>query len=363
MLNDLPVDINVLEELNISCLDPMLKDYVFSSFFLARLIDKTQREKNELLQENARLKAKLEEYEHLKKCFEALKKTIDELGDTDKFSGLKDFEIKETNGAPDLRPLGFMGRNRQELEASVETGVLPIAPGPSEFAAKYAAEAEIPTTPVETESEACSAETVGTSASAEACEEVNGEIAVEASEAIVNEIEAISSAISADGLAENGQSEAPENSVMDDAELDKTLEALSSLGLDETMAEDMEAAGEVDLETLVAANLSETSEPVEATETVADSADVAEAVASAEEILAALNEIPAEEPAAEPEAVPEPVVEAAEPEPAPTPVEAEPAPEPAPAPVEEAPAPAVEMPADPNAKLSPEQIAALFANL
>ena len=66
MLNDLPVDMEVLEELNISCLDPMLKDYVFSSFFLARLLDKTLKEKNELAKENEALRT-LDGKEHAQK--------------------------------------------------------------------------------------------------------------------------------------------------------------------------------------------------------------------------------------------------------------------------------------------------------
>ena len=68
-------------------------------------------------------------------------------------------------------------------------------------------------------------------------------------------------------------------------------------------------------------------------------------------LLTACGKAP--ESAPQPEPVPEPVP-VSEPEPAPTP---EPAPEPAPAPK-----PAVEMPTDPNAKLTPEQIAALFGN-
>ena len=81
MLNDLPVDMEVLEELNISCLDPMLKDYVFSSFFLARLLDKTLKEKNELAKENESLKAKIGDYDNLKRTFEELKKTLDAMSD------------------------------------------------------------------------------------------------------------------------------------------------------------------------------------------------------------------------------------------------------------------------------------------
>lgn len=118
MLNDLPADMEVLEELNISCLDPMLKDYVFSSFFLARLLDKTLKEKNELAKENEALKAKLGDYDNLKRTFEELKKTIDAMGGGPAASD--EPVMSEGAEAPDMKPLGFMGRNRQELEGMLE---------------------------------------------------------------------------------------------------------------------------------------------------------------------------------------------------------------------------------------------------
>ena len=126
MLNDLPVDMEVLEELNISCLDPMLKDYVFSSFFLARLLDKTLKEKNELAKENESLKAKIGDYDNLKRTFEELKKTLDAMSDVphmdDVVAGSEGVE------APDMKPLGFMGRNRQVLEEALgEEGELDLS--------------------------------------------------------------------------------------------------------------------------------------------------------------------------------------------------------------------------------------------
>ena len=118
MLNDLPVDIDVIDEINISCLDPVLKNYAFSSFFLTRLLDKTMKENNELKKENAKYKAQLEEYAQLKKCFDELKKSLDEMGGMPDDSPVLDIDIQKAEGETStLKEEGFMAQNRDDMEA------------------------------------------------------------------------------------------------------------------------------------------------------------------------------------------------------------------------------------------------------
>ena len=61
-----------MDKIDISSLDPVLKNYVFSSYFMSRLIDRTVKENDELKLENARLKAEIGEYAGLKQKFDEL---------------------------------------------------------------------------------------------------------------------------------------------------------------------------------------------------------------------------------------------------------------------------------------------------
>ena len=116
MLNDLPKDIEIFDELNISCLDPVLKDYVFSSFFFARLLNKTMKEKEELKAENTKLKAQLEECAELKKKFEELKSYIDKMGELpDTKDVFVDFDKHSSNIHENAGGNGFMERTRNGL--------------------------------------------------------------------------------------------------------------------------------------------------------------------------------------------------------------------------------------------------------
>ncbi|MCR5721580.1 MAG: hypothetical protein K6G72_04485 [Lachnospiraceae bacterium] len=427
MLNDLPADMEVLEELNISCLDPMLKDYVFSSFFLARLLDKTLKEKNELAKENEALKAKIGDYDNLKRTFEELKKTIDAMGGGPAAS--EEPVMTEGAEAPDMKPLGFMGRNRQELEGMLE-GTEEAVANTDELASSVEAllnnmdgAAEIPLGEEPSLGDVALGDvTLGDVA----LEEVSLDAGAPAEEAVVSDEDLLKALADAPVEEVSLEAEGGENL---DASVDELLSGLADMPAEEVPAE--EIAADIDIAALA-------SETEALLNEAAAAADVAEA--SPEEIAAAMEALagaevaveepePAVEAAAEPEPVPEPVAEAApepepekpatkskktkaaaaepepepvveaapepapepaveaaaepvpEPEPAPAPVaeaapepeptpapvaEAVPEPEPAPAPVAEAapepaPAPAVEMPADPNAKMTPEQIAALIA--
>lgn len=478
MLNDLPADMEVLEELNISCLDPMLKDYVFSSFFLARLLDKTLKEKNELAKENEALKAKIGDYDNLKRTFEELKKTIDALDGGSVAS--EEPVMSEGAEAPDMKPLGFMGRNRQELEGMLEgteeaatdtdelassveallnnmdgAAEIPLgeepslgdvaldgaaleevsldAGAPAEEAAasdedllKALADAPVEEVSLETQGgenlEASVDELLSGLADMPA-EEVPADISVDelvaGAEAILGETgEAAAIAEEAVAVEVPGVEEAPaveEVPVEAVAEEPVVEEAPVEAVAEEPVAEEPvaveapveEVAADID----IAALASETEALLNEAEASAAGAEASpeeiaaamEALAGAEAAVEAVAPEPVVEEAApepEPEPVPEPVAEAApepapekpatkpkktkaaEPEPEPEPVSepapepvveaatAEPAPEPEPEPVPEpvaeaapepAPAPAVEMPADPNAKMTPEQIAALIA--
>lgn len=432
MLNDLPADMEVLEELNISCLDPMLKDYVFSSFFLARLLDKTLKEKNELAKENEALKAKIGDYDNLKRTFEELKKTIDAMDGGPVAS--EEPVMTEGAEAPDMKPLGFMGRNRQELEGMLE-GTEEAAADTDELASSVEAllnnmngAAEIPLGEEPSLEEVAlgdvtlgdvALEEAGLDAGAPAEEAVVSdedllkaladapveEVSLEADggenlEASVDELlsgladmpaEEVPADISVDELVagaeailgETGEAaaiaEEPVEAVAEEPVIEEATvveEAPVEAVAEEPVAEEVpaeEIAADIDIAALA-------SETEALLNEAAAAADVAEA--SPEEIAAAMEALAGAEAAvAEPEPVPEPAAEATpEPEPekpatkskktkavaaepAPEPVaEPEPAPEPVvEAAAEPAPAPAVEMPADPNAKMTPEQIAALIA--
>ena len=403
MLNDLPADMEVLEELNISCLDPMLKDYVFSSFFLARLLDKTLKEKNELAKENEALKAKIGDYDNLRRTFEELKKTIDAMGGGPVASD--EPVMSEGAEAPDMKPLGFMGRNRQELEGMLE-GTEEAVTDTDELASSVEAllnnmdgAAEIPLgeepslgdvalgdvaldgvaleevsldAGAPAEEAAASDEDLLKALADMPAEEVPADISVDelvaGAEAILGETgEAAAIAEEAVAVEEPVAEEAPVEAVVEEPVAEEPVAV-------EAPAE--EVAADID----IAALASETEALLNEAEAAADVAE-----ASPEEIAAAMEALAGAEAAAE-AATPEPVAEEAVPEPAPAPepvAEAtpEPAPEkpagkskktkeavaePVPEPVAEAapepaPAPAVEMPADPNAKMTPEQIAALIA--
>ena len=132
MLNDLPADIEVLDNLDISKLDPMMRDYVFSSYFLARLITKTTDENKALKRENAALRAQVEECAELKKRIDALKTIIDEVGE---------LRIPEAAAAvPEEAPAaeaeeprsdGFMAVNRANIRAMAEQAESEIAAVPA----------------------------------------------------------------------------------------------------------------------------------------------------------------------------------------------------------------------------------------
>lgn len=449
MLNDLPADMEVLEELNISCLDPMLKDYVFSSFFLARLLDKTLKEKNELAKENEALKAKLGDYDNLKRTFEELKKTIDAMGGGPVASD--EPVMCEGAEAPDMKPLGFMGRNRQELEGMLEgteeavtdtdelassvealinnmdgAAEIPLGEEPSlgdvalgdvaldgvaleevsldagapaeEAAASdedlLKALADVPAEEVSLEAEGgenleASVDELLSGLADMPAEEVPADISVDelvaGAEAILGETgEAAAIAEEAVAVEEPVVEEVPvveEAPVEAVAEEPVAEEAPVEAVVEEPVAEEPVAveapAEEVAADIDIAALASETEALLNEAEAAADVAE-----ASPEEIAAAMEALAGAEVAAEaapePAPEPEPVVEETAPEPEPAPEKpatkskktkaaaAEPAAEPVPEPVAEAapepaPAPAVEMPADPNAKMTPEQIAALIA--
>lgn len=447
MLNDLPADMEVLEELNISCLDPMLKDYVFSSFFLARLLDKTLKEKNELAKENETLKAKLGDYDNLKRTFEELKKTIDALGGGPAAS--EEPVMTEGAEAPDMKPLGFMGRNRQELEGMLEVteeaaadtdelassveallnnmdgaAEIPLGEEPSlgdvalgdvtlgdvaleevsldggapaeeavvsdEDLLKALADAPVEEVSLETEGgenlEASVDELLSGLADMPA-EEVPADISVDelvaGAEAILGETGEEAAIVEEPVEAVAQEPVIEEATVVEEAPVEAVAEEPAAEEPVAVEASAEELAADIDIAALA-------SETEALLNEAAAAADVAEA--SPEEIAAAMEALagaeaavaepePAAEAAAEPEPVPEPAAEAAPEsapekpatkskktkaaaaEPAPEPVaEPEPAPEPvAAAAPEPTPAPAVEMPADPNAKMTPEQIAALIA--
>ena len=437
MLNDLPADMEVLEELNISCLDPMLKDYVFSSFFLARLLDKTLKEKNELAKENEALKAKIGDYDNLKRTFEELKKTIDALGSGPVASD--EPVVSEGAEAPDMKPLGFMGRNRQELEGMLE-GTEEAATDTDELASSV--EALLNNMDGATEIPLGEEPSLGDVALGDvaldgvAPEEVSLDAGAPAEEAAASDedllkaladapVEEVSLATEGgenleasvdellSGLADMSAEEVPADISVDElvagaeAILGETGEAAAIA--EEAVAVEVPVVEEAPVEAVaeapaveevpvaveapaeeiaadidIAALASETEALLNEAEAAADVTEASpeeiaaamEALAGAEAAVEAVAPEPVVEeatPEPEPEPVPEPVAEAA-PEPAPEKPAtkpkktkaAEPEPEPAPEPVAEAapepaPAPAVEMPTDPNAKMTPEQIAALIA--
>lgn len=281
MLNDLPADIDVIDELDISKFEPVIKNYVFSSYFFASLLEKTLKENKELKKENATLKARLDECAQLKAKFEELKQVLDAMGDVSSVT-IPDSEPDKPVSRTQSGELGFMASTKAELENL----------------------AEGETQPAEVEEELKSLETAS--------------------------------------FDEQIEAPAGEESPSD-PDLASLLEGTESL------TESIETVGEVDADSLLAS----------LDESLAASQDTEEVLDSDLEALAALSsEVePIPEPAPEP--VPEPIPEPA-PEPAPEPIP-EPVPEPAPEP-SPAPKPAVEMPTDPNAKLTPEQIAALFGN-
>lgn len=413
MLNDLPADMEVLEELNISCLDPMLKDYVFSSFFLARLLDKTLKEKNELAKENEALKAKIGDYDNLKRTFEELKKTIDAMGSGPVASD--EPVMSEGAEAPDMKPLGFMGRNRQELEGMLE-GTEGAATDTDELASSVEAllnnmdgAAEIPLG----EEPSLGDVALGDVAlDGVALEEVSLDAGAPAEEAAASDEDLLKALADAPVEEVSLATEGGENL---EASVDELLSVLdmpaeevpADISVDELVAgaeailgETGEAVAEepaAEEPVAVEAPVEEVAADIDiaalASETEAllneAEASAAGAEASPEEIAAAMEALAGAEAAVEAVA-PEPVVEEATPEPEPEPVPepvAEAAPEPAPekpatkpkktkaaepepepvpervaeAAPEPAPAPAVEMPTDPNAKMTPEQIAALIA--
>ena len=104
MLNDLPADIDVLDNVDISNLDPMLKDYVFSSFFLARMLQKTLDENKRLKAEIEDLKAQIEDFEGIKDKFDELRAILDGLGSgagrAAARAGLSEAEEKEITEIP-----------------------------------------------------------------------------------------------------------------------------------------------------------------------------------------------------------------------------------------------------------------------
>ncbi len=113
MLHDLPTDIDVLDNLDISNLDPMLKNYVFSSYFITRLVNKTLEENKRLKGEVATLKAQLAECEEIKKKFETIRKCLDSMPDLFDFNGAGLFS---GNVSEEPAPLGFIGSNKEALK-------------------------------------------------------------------------------------------------------------------------------------------------------------------------------------------------------------------------------------------------------
>lgn len=127
MLNDLPSDIEILDNLDISGFDPMLKDYVFSSFFLARLVNKTMEENKHLKLENATLKAQLEECAGMKAKLEALKSYIDGLGDLSAPGAFTaEFGDKPEKAENPDKPAGFFEGNRENLKDMLEEEGEPV---------------------------------------------------------------------------------------------------------------------------------------------------------------------------------------------------------------------------------------------
>lgn len=354
MINDLPSNAEAFDELNIDCLDPVLKDYVFSSFFLTRLVEKTMREKNELEKENIRLRAQLEGYAVLREKFNEIKATIDKLGSlapSEEKPESSDPKVSLFNNSPEFQDEGFIKRNRDNLEKIANEDSSVTVQTPSEEIEKI-----VEAAPVQEEEI-----TFETPVSDEALPEP---LAEETAEASTEEIAA--------ALAD--------------------LEGFSNeeMPAEEASAEEI-AAALAELESVETAELSigdEVEEP-SADELAAALADLGEITESVVEEVAeepvAEEPLPEPEPAPEPEPEPvqEPVTEAEpapaevvkapvieEPAPAPEvekaaptpePVIEEPAPEPAPAPAPAA--PKVDIPTDPNAALTPEQIAALFAGI
>ena len=264
MLNDLPSDIEIMDNLDISDFDPMLKDYVFGSFFLAKLINKAMKENKELLAENAELKLQIKELAEIKKRFDTVKEVLSGVPEGGPSAAFLDGLAESM---PDLESIGFVGRNKEDLQELLnESNSHTVDFSPSET---------------------------------ESIEEVPTEETPVIEEApVTEEIPVIEEAPIAEEPIPKPVPE-PEPAPVPEPEPEPEPEPIP--------------------------------EPVSEPEPE-----------------------PEPEPVPEPEPEPEPI-----PEPVPEP-EPEPVPEPEPAP---APAPAVEIPSDPNASLTPEQIAALFASV
>lgn len=360
MINDLPSNAEAFGELNIDCLDPVLKDYVFSSFFLTRLVEKTMREKNELEKENIRLKAQLEEYAVLREKFNEIKATIDKLGSLAP-SEMK-FESNDSSASifensPEFQDEGFIKRNRDNLEKIANADDAVATEMPSLEVETLAIDDSVNETEVTFETEIHEEgltenleEPVETSA-----EEIAAALAD--IEALSSEAEPASEASAEEIAAALAELESVETEV---TSIDEVVEEPSADELAAALAELGEMTGDV-VEEAVIEPIAAEAEPVTEPEPEPEPVPVPEPAPAQtpEPIIEAVEETPVEiaEPVPAEVVEPTPVIE----EPASEPVieEAAPVPAPEPAPA----APKVEIPSDPNAALTPEQIAALFAGV
>lgn len=358
MINDLPSNAEAFGELNIDCLDPVLKDYVFSSFFLTRLVEKTMREKNELEKENMRLKAQLEEYAVLREKFNEIKATIDKLGSLAP-SEMK-FESNDSSASifensPEFQDEGFIKRNRDNLEKIANADDAVATEMPSLEVETLAIDDSVNETEVTFETQ------IPEEGLSETLEEPVEPSADELAAALAD-IEALSSeeepaneASAEEIAAALAELESVETEV---TSIDEVVEEPSADELAAALAELGEMTGDVVAEAVIEPIAAE-AEPVTEPEPEPEPVPMPEPAPAPEPIIEAVEETPVEiaEPVPAEVVEPTPVIEAPAPEPVIEEAAPVPAPEPAPA------APKVEIPSDPNAALTPEQIAALFAGV
>ena len=380
MLNDLPSDIEIMDNLDISDMDPMLKDYVFGSFFLAKLIDKAMKENKALLAENAELKLQIRELSEIKKRFDTVREVLSgvpEGGPSAEFlDGL-------AGSMPDIESIGFVGRNKENLKElldesnghTIDFTKKSPAPAVNEPAAVTISEDVVPedtvsegTVSEETISEEILSADIGFEGKAP---DADG---LDVSELSIDEL----MAMDADTAnAADGETKADESIAAGDDESTGISEDL--VGAIDSLLDEAEPAGlkmPVDLDAILAENTEVSPEPEPESEPEPGpepepAAPEPEPAAPEPESISELEPETAPAPAVEipddpnasltPEQIAAMFASAAAPEPEASP-EPEPEPEPIPEP-EVAPAPAVEIPDDPNASLTPEQIAALFANV